>query len=215
MDYPNHGRGLLSLCRETRAWRLMFCWKSATRSVPNNRQSKIHKIAHKSNERSTITSTAHPAGNRSQAPIAVAVSIRSIVRTFSRLAFASRARLFQFSPHNPFHLNLAFMLAGLRQVVGHLQPSPCFSATAKCLVEADRHLRRNTGLAIHKVVERLPRHTQNVCSLSDRQTTGFNAVVPDGKPRVGRVFHPHGLAPRFSDTRLNQRRWCPHGQTGR
>ena len=64
----------------------MFCWKSATPSVPNNRQSKIHKIAHKSNERSTITSTAHPAGNRSQAPIAVAVSIRSIVRTFPRLA---------------------------------------------------------------------------------------------------------------------------------
>jgi hypothetical protein len=69
-----------------------------------------------------MTSTAHPAGNRSQAPIAVAVSIRSIVRTFPRLGFASQARLVHLPPHNPFDLNLAFVLAGLRQVVGHLQP---------------------------------------------------------------------------------------------
>src|SRR6516164_11815785 len=100
----------------------MFCWKSATPSAPNNRQSKIHKIAHKSNEMRMTTSTAHPTGSRSQAPIAVDVSIGSIWRPLPHSRFTSGARLFQLPSHNPFDLNLAFMLAGLRQVEGHLQP---------------------------------------------------------------------------------------------
>src|ERR1700730_1456137 len=115
----------------------MFSWKSATLSVSNNHQSKISRIAHKSNERRTITSIAYPTGNRSQAPIAVDVSIKSVWRTLPHSGFASRARLIQLPPHNPLDLNLAFVLAGLREIVGHLQPQPRFRATAERLVETD------------------------------------------------------------------------------
>ena len=73
---------------------------------------------------------------------------------------------FQLPPHNPFDLNLALVLAGLRQVISHLQPQPRFRTTTERLVETDRHLRRNTALAVYKIVEGLPRHAQNVCSLS-------------------------------------------------
>jgi len=170
-----------------------FSWKSAPLGVLNNCQSRIHRRAHKSNERRTTTSTAHPTGHRSPATIAVDVSIKSVSRTVPAPVFASRVRLFRLPPHNPLDLNLGFVLAGL------------------CQVKTDRHLWRNTGLAIHKVVERLPCHTQNVRSLGDRQTTRFDAVMPDGKPRMGRVFHRHGLAPHSSDTRLDQRHLCsPH-----
>src|SRR6266446_4813799 len=186
----------------------MFSWKSAALSVSNNRQSKISRIAHKSNERRTITSIAYPTGNRSQAPIADDVSIKSVWRTLPRSGFTSGARLVQLPPHDPLDLDLAFVLAGLREIVGHLQPQPRFRAPAERLVETDRHLRRNPALTVHKIVEGLPRHPQNVCGLGDRQIKGFDAVMPDGKPRMRRVFHRHGLAPRFSDTRLNQRRWC-------
>src|SRR6516162_141090 len=191
--------------------RLMFFWKSAPLGVLNNCQSKIHRSAHKSNERRTTTSTAHPTGHRSPATIAVDVSITSVWRTVPAPVFASRARLFQLPSHNPFDLNLGFVLAGLCQVIGHLQPQPRFRTTAERLVETDRHLRRNTRLAVHKVVERLPFHTKNFCRLGDRQTKRFDTVMPDGKPRMGRVFHPHGLAPHSSDTRLDQRHLCfPH-----
>ena len=128
-----------------------------------------------------------------------------------RPALLQDTGLYQLPPHNPFDLNLGFVLAGLRQVVGHLQPKPCLRATAERLVETDRHLRRNTGPAVYKVVERLSCHTQNFRRLGDRQTTRFDAVMPDGKPPMGRVFHPHGLAPHSSDTRLDQHHLCfPH-----
>src|SRR5215469_865849 len=175
--------------------RLIFSWKSAPLGVLNNCQSKIHKRAHKSNETRTTTSSANPTGHRSPATIAVDISINSVWRTVPASIFASRARLFQLPSHDPFDLNLGFVLAGLCQVISHLQPQPRFRAAAERFVETDRHLRRNTGLAVHKVVERLPCHTQNFRSLGDRQTKGFDAVMPDGKPRMGRVFHPHGWLP--------------------
>src|ERR1700730_119436 len=181
----------------------MFSWKSATLSVSNNRQSKISRIAHKSNQRRTITSIAYPTGNRSQAPIAVDVSIKSVWRTLPHSGFASPARVVQLLPHNPLDLNLAFVLAGLREIVGHLQPQPRFRATAERLVEADRHLWRNTALTVHKIVEGLPRHPQNVRGLGDRQIERFDAVVPDRKPRMRRVSHRHGLAPRLKWTPFN------------
>ena len=58
-----------------------FSWKSAPLGVLNNCQSRIHRRAHKSNERRTTTSTAHPTGHRSPATIAVDVSIKSVSRT--------------------------------------------------------------------------------------------------------------------------------------
>ena len=56
-------------------------WKSVPPSVPNNGQSKIHKIAHKRNDRRMATSAAHPIGpySRSQQQtklIALGLTIR-------------------------------------------------------------------------------------------------------------------------------------------
>src|SRR5262249_15155416 len=117
--------------------------------------------------------------------------IRSLPKRVPRSGFTSWARLHHFPPYNSFDLNLAFALACLREIVGHLQPQPGFCATAERLVEADRHLRRNTGLTVYEVVERLPRHAQNVRCFGNRQIEGFDTVVPDRKPRMRRVFHRH------------------------
>ena len=98
-------------------------------------------------------------------------------------------------PHNSFDLDLAFALAGLGEIVRHLQPQPRLRATAKGLVETDRHFRRNTALAVHNIVEGLPCHAQNVCSLCDRQIKGFDAVM-SGLEQAGTafVFEPTVLA---------------------
>src|SRR5260370_28125341 len=125
----------------------MFSWKSAALSVSNNCQSKISRIAHKSNERRTITSIAYPTGNRSQAPIAIDVCIKSVWRTPPRSRFASRARLLQLPPRDPFDFDLAFVPAGLREIVGPFRPPPKFRATPARLFQAERHLSRNTPLA--------------------------------------------------------------------
>jgi hypothetical protein len=79
---------------------------------------KISSMAHNSNERMTTTSNAQPTGHRSPARIAVDISTKSVCAR----ALLHRPRLFQPPPHNPFDLNFAFVLVGLRQVVGHLQP---------------------------------------------------------------------------------------------
>src|SRR6516225_12504880 len=89
-----------------------------------------------------------------------------------RPALLQDTGLYQLPPHNPFDLNRGFVLAGLRQVVGHLQPKPCFRATAERLVETDRHLRRNTGLAVYKVVER--------CRVTPRISAASVIVKPQG-----------------------------------
>src|SRR5258708_27547796 len=180
----------------------MFSWKSAALSVSNNCQSKISRIAHKSNERRTITSIAYPTGNRSQAPIAIDVCIKSVWRTPPRSRFASRARLLQLPPRDPLDFDLAFVPAGLREIVGHLQPQPSFRATAERLVEADRHFWRNTALAVYKVIEGLPRDPQNVRGLGHCQIESFDAVVPDRGPRLARVPAPQGFASRCRGTPL-------------
>src|SRR5260370_28159206 len=114
----------------------MFSWKSAALSVSNNCQSKISRIAHKSNERRTITSIAYPTGNRSQAPIAIDVCIKSVWRTPPRSRFASRARLLQLPPRDPLDFDLAFVPAGPRQVGGHLHPPPKFRPPPRRPVQA-------------------------------------------------------------------------------
>src|SRR5262245_22295141 len=55
---------------------------------------------------------------------------------------ASRAGCGYLPPQNPFDFNLALVLAGLCEVVGHLQAQPGFRATPERLVETDRHLGR-------------------------------------------------------------------------
>jgi exodeoxyribonuclease V alpha subunit len=64
-------------------------------------------------------------------------ALRTVIRSSSRVRFV------QLAPGHWLDVDVAFVLAGLREVVGHLQPQPCFRAAAECLVETDRHIRRN------------------------------------------------------------------------
>src|SRR5439155_12032091 len=76
-----------------------------------------------------------------------AVADRDLGRVASARA-RSRVRLVQLAPGHRLDVDVGFALAGLREVVGHLQPQPGFGAAAECLVETDRHIRRNAALAI-------------------------------------------------------------------
>jgi hypothetical protein len=104
-----------------------------------------------------------------------------------------RARLLQFPPRYRLDLDFVFMLPGLRQVVGCLKPQPCFRIPAKRLGEADRHIRRYAALAVHKIVERLPRYAQSFRRLGDRQAKRLDAVMPHGLAGVGWIFHRHAM----------------------
>jgi hypothetical protein len=42
----------------------------------------------------------------------------------------------QLAPGHRLDVDVGFVLAGLREIVGHLQPQPRFRAAAECLVEA-------------------------------------------------------------------------------
>src|SRR5467141_812061 len=100
-----------------------------------------------------------------------------------RLSFAARGALsrvwfVQLVPGHRLDVDVGFVLAGLREVVGHLQPQPGLRAAAECLIEADRHVRRNAALAVDQIVEGLTRHAQCLRGLGDRQAERFDAVVP-------------------------------------
>jgi len=73
-------------------------------------------------------STARLIGPSPCAP--VAVCIKSVWRALPRPGFTSGAGRFQLRPHNPFDLNLGFVLASVREIVGHLERSPVFRAVA-------------------------------------------------------------------------------------
>jgi hypothetical protein len=92
-----------------------------------------------------------------------------------RLSFAARdaslrVRFVQLAPGHRLDVDVGFLLAGLREVVGHLQPQPRFRAATECLVEPDRHIRGNAAFAVDQIVEGLTRHAQWLCGLGDRQT---------------------------------------------
>jgi hypothetical protein len=87
-------------------------------------------------------------------------------------------RFVQLAPGHWLDVDVGFVLAGLREVVGHLQPQPHFRAAAECLVETDRHFRRNAAFAVDQIVEGLPRHAQCLCGLGDRQAERLYAIVP-------------------------------------
>src|SRR5713101_6424729 len=88
-------------------------------------------------KRRTTPSTTHPAGNQSSERIAADVCIIVGLASAARSGFASRARLLHLPPRDPSDFDLAFVLAGLRKIVGHLQPQPGLRTTTERLVEAD------------------------------------------------------------------------------
>src|SRR5439155_6052120 len=52
---------------------------------------------------------------------------------------------------NSRDLDPAGMLHGLSKIVSRLQAEPRFRATTECLIQADRHLRRDARPAVHDV----------------------------------------------------------------
>src|SRR5260370_8165258 len=152
-------------CSGNRGRRAGAVERPGVTAVSNNCQSKISRIAHKSNERRTITSSAYPTGNRSQAPIAIDVCIKSVWRTPPRSRFASRARLLQLPPRDPFDFDLAFVPAGLREILGPLPPHPNFPPPAHPLCDAAPHLRRNTPLSSITLIDGPPHAPPNLPAL--------------------------------------------------
>jgi hypothetical protein len=85
-------------------------------------------------------------------------------------------------------LDLAFMLAGLGEVVGHLKPQPCFGITAKRLGKSDRHIERHSALAVYEIVQGLTCHAQGIRRIGDRQPKRLDAVMPRGLAGWGEFF---------------------------
>ena len=83
-----------------------------------------------------------------------------------------RGAALQLAPHHRFDVDLALMLAGLHEGVGHLKPQPRFGSTAESLVESDRHIRPNSVLAVYKIIEGPPGHVQLFRRLRVRKPSG-------------------------------------------
>src|ERR1700687_6162460 len=81
---------------------------------------------------------------------------------------------------NPPHFEAPLTLHCLAQVIVHLHGEPQFRAAAKGFVQADRHLRRDTALAVDEIVERLPRHAEHLGSFGYTQAKRFEAIVAHG-----------------------------------
>jgi|HubBroStandDraft_6_1064221.scaffolds.fasta_scaffold43012_3 hypothetical protein len=62
-------------------------------------------------------------------------ALRTMIRSRSRVWFV------QLAPGHRLDVDIGFVLASLREVVGHLQAQPGFRAAAECLVKAVRHIR--------------------------------------------------------------------------
>lgn len=88
-------------------------------------------------------------------------------------------------------LYLVGALHGLSQVVGGLQPQPCFGTTAEGLVEPDRHLGRDAGMAVDDVGELLAADAELPRRIGDGKPQGLEAIVPDRKPGTTQIAHSH------------------------
>src|SRR5579885_2173359 len=117
-------------------------------------------------------------------------------RIFSRRLTVSR----RFA-HYPFHLDGAFVLHRLCEVVIHLKTQPDTGAATERLFKPDRHLRRNSALAVNEIVERLSRHAQNFRPCRHAQSQGIKTIMTDDLSGMWRVFHRHDAAP--SGTAIN------------
>src|SRR5215469_3961468 len=78
---------------------------------------------------------------------------------------------------NAPHMNSLLALAGLREVVSHLQAQPRFRAASKSLVEPNCHISRDSALAVDQIVKGLPGHTQDFRRCGGGQTERLDALV--------------------------------------
>jgi len=85
------------------------------------------------------------------------------------------------------HSYLRFLDMG--EVIGVLHAEPGLGIAAEGLGKPHCHLRRNTGLFIDYVVQGLPRDAKHAGAICDTEAKGFETLVPNDPPGVGRVFH--------------------------
>lgn len=65
----------------------------------------------------------------------------------------------QLAPTHRLNADVAFVLAGLRDVVGNLQAQPRLRVATKRLVQPNCHVGGNAALAVDQIVERLAGNT--------------------------------------------------------
>jgi len=89
----------------------------------------------------------------------------------------------------------------LRKVESALKTQPGLGAAAKRFVEPDRHLGRNSRMAIQHVRQLFAADAELFGRRRDCHAERFQTVAADRKARMRGIFHRHVLAP--SDSRLN------------
>src|SRR5271165_5382770 len=89
------------------------------------------------------------------------------------------------------NLDLAFVLARRREIVGQLHSQPRFRRAAKRFGQPDSHLWADARLAVDDVTERLPGYAEDSRAFGNRQTQRFKAVASDDSAGVHGVSHRH------------------------
>src|SRR2546429_4500935 len=96
-------------------------------------------------------------------------------------------------PYTTLFRSLVFGLHRPRKVIVHLHPQPRIRSAAESLFQPDGHFRRNARLAIEKVIQSLPTHTENLGSGGEGQPGPEKANAPGNLPKM------HPAPPRHND----------------
>ena len=91
------------------------------------------------------------------------------------------------------YLNTAFMLAGLGEVIGCLQPQPMVGVRPPSFFKADRHICGNSSVSIEDTRERVSRNAKRLGCLSHSETQRLKAAIFNRVAGVRRIFHGHIL----------------------
>jgi hypothetical protein len=59
------------------------------------------------------------------------------------------------------------------------------------LLQPDRHIRRNSGMAVQQIGQRLTRNAKSFGSRGDGETKRLEALLPDDLARMSRAVHLH------------------------
>src|SRR5215831_13632829 len=92
------------------------------------------------------------------------------------------------------YLDTALMLAGLREVIGCLQPQPMVGVRPPGFFKADRHICGNSSVAIEDTRERVPCNAKCLGCLSYSETQRLKAGILNRVAGVRRVFHGHSCS---------------------
>ena len=89
---------------------------------------------------------------------------------------------------NPLNLDVVGVFVGLGEVVLHLQAQPYVGAATEGIGKPYRHFRRDSGLAVHKVVEGLALDAKTFRRFRNGEAERLDALLPDTPAGMGGVF---------------------------